>query len=352
MSPVLKRRLAGLFVLTLGLQLAHAQPAKSPRRLIEGLGLEVRAILADPKPGRTPEDAERAVAEQIAALARSAPGHLSLTDADLRGNTPLMLAASDAYPLVVQALLEDPGVRLQINVTDKAGHTAWMLARFAPSMTLVACQPGMLTRDRSLLLPPYLRRMSHLLKTRAAAVDAIVKALETAGADVRSDEELRRAWLAHCPNARPELREALATRELTSALVNEAITQQLAFNQAGRDRPKSLPAQPPEGMRFVTRGNEGPRVPAFAELLELHEIRCPKLPKPTVPQVNWTGTVQFKVVAAARAGVVEMADFELLSSKVQPRVVELLRMHILSALSRYECEGDHVFEQTFQYRID
>lgn len=352
MSPVLKRRLAGLFVLTLGLQVAHAQPAKSPRRLIEGLGLEVRAILADPKPGRTPEDAERVVAEQIAALARSAPGHLSLTDADLRGNTPLMLAASDAYPLVVQALLEDPGVRLQINVTDKAGHTAWMLARFAPSMTLVACQPGMLTRDRSLLLPPYLRRMSHLLKTRAAAVDTIVKALEAAGAEIKSDEELRRAWLKRCPNARPELREALATRELTSALVNEAVTQQLAFNQAGRDRPKSLPAQPPEGMRFVTRRSEGPGVPAFAELLALHDIRCPQLPKPTLPQVNWTGTVQFKVVAAARAGIIETADFELLSPKEDPRVVDLLRMHILSALSRYECEGDHVFEQTFQYRID
>jgi hypothetical protein len=147
-------------------QPAQAQAARTPRQLIEDLDLEVRRIVASSKPDRTPEDAQRAVADEIAALVRSAPGHLSLTDIDERGRTPLMLAARGTYPLVVQALLADPAVKLRVNQPDADGANAWMLANFAPTVTLVACEPGTLTRERYVLLPPYLRRMAHLMKTK------------------------------------------------------------------------------------------------------------------------------------------------------------------------------------------
>ena len=340
-----------LLALLTGLQPAHAEPARAPRQLIEGLGVQVRKILQNDKPSKTPEDAERAVAEQITELIRSSPGHLSLTDADMRGQTPLMLAASGAYPLVVQALLADPAVRLQINVPNEAGETAWMLARFAPSLTLVACQPGALTIERALFLPPYLRRMAQLLKSPGAGIQPIIDSLEAAGAEPQP-EAAKRAWLARCHNASPELRQALVNGELTTTLIKESLARQRDFNTALRDRPTSIPEQPPEGMKFTRVQGAAPVLP-LTELLRLQGVHCVYMAKPPVPQLNWTGLISFKVTVTNRAGIVETADFEVVSpGKEKPYVVDAFRRSVLAALAQYECEGDQAFEQEFTYRVD
>jgi hypothetical protein len=329
-------------------QPAQAQAARTPRQLIEDLDLEVRRIVASSKPDRTPEDAQRAVADEIAALVRSAPGHLSLTDIDERGRTPLMLAARGTYPLVVQALLADPAVKLRVNQPDADGANAWMLANFAPTVTLVACEPGTLTRERYVLLPPYLRRMAHLMKTKGAAIAEVINLLQQAGADA-DEEAAKRLWLVQCPNATPALREALADNRLMQTLVNEALARLREFNETALKDVKLLPDKPPKDMKFVRsdKGSDGRLLPSLA----IEQFACPHMERPKVAMLQWSGSVVIRAVVRTRAGFVEAVDFETISKYPPPaKIVDYFHAVILEALSGYECKGDRGFEQEFQFR--
>ncbi|MFG6490387.1 ankyrin repeat domain-containing protein [Roseateles sp. BYS78W] len=346
--------LALLAALWLSLQPAQAEPQRTPQQLIEKLDVEIRRILADPKATRTPDDAEHAAAEQISALVNSTPDHLSLTQPDIHGTTPLMLAVSSGYAQIVEALLVSPSVRLAINAPDEAGETPWMMASFAPTLTLVACQPGALTRERYVLLPPYLARMGYLLKNRGAALGVIVRALEAAGAEPQP-EAARRAWLARCPNSSAELRGALAQDgDLLQTLVAHAIARQAEFNKTARQSVDSLPDFPPKGMRFITAGPEA-RALRVTPLLQIRDLPCVSRPLPTLKgNIRWSGEVVLMVVASTRAGVIEVADIDALkvSGRHEDDVVPYFRARILEALAGYECEGQHVFEQEFQFKID
>jgi len=332
---------AALLLLLSALAGANAEPARTPRQLIDSLGVEIRQILEAPKPGRTPHDAERAVAEQIAALASRSPGDDTLYATDAQGRTPLMLAVSGAYPRVVNALLADPIVKALVNVRNNAGETAWMVANFAPALTLAACQPGALTLERYPLLLPYLRRMSVLMRAEPSPAAAIVSALERAGAQV-DPSAARQAWLTRCPNTEPELRAVLDKGPLLATLVDHAVGRQASFSKASREGQAGIAQKPPQQMRFVAAG---PREPALV---------CARKPALALPgALAWSGELLFKVDAATRAGVVEAADLTLLSGgEPDPRVVDYFRSVILQALAAYRCEGEHVFEQEFRFRIE
>jgi hypothetical protein len=324
---------------------------RAPRHIVERLGVEIRQILAAATPDRTPEDAERAAAAQITALIRREPGHLSLTEPDARGQTALMLAANGGYPLVVDALLADPGVKLAVNAVDKRGQTAWMIANFAPALTLAACQPGALTRERYILLPPYLLRMAHLLKTQAAGLGAIVQSLEAAGAEPQP-EAAKRAWLARCPNASPELRAALEQGPLMQTLVAHAIARQSEFNKTAQESVRSLPMRPPKDMRFISGEREhGARLAGAP--LGIHQMVCSRMRKPEIPRISWAGEILLHATVSTNAGIVEVADIDVISVKGdKPEAAgEFFRGLVLQALAGYECEGNVVFEQQFHFSV-
>ncbi|MFG6490388.1 hypothetical protein ACG04R_27215 [Roseateles sp. BYS78W] len=336
---------AALFLLTLALASAHAAAAPTPHELIAQLGLQVRRALSSTRPAeRAVADAERAVAGEIAALIHATPGDAALTEADDQGRTPLMQAVGGGYLPVVQALLTDASVRAAINMTDASGETAWMKAQFAPGMTLVACQPGTLTLDRYPLLVPYLRRMVSLMSNRKSVTVGIAQALEEAGAS-RDVDAARRAWLARCPNTDPDLRNALARGDLMTVLVNDALDRQMRFNKARAAGLASIPQRPPAQMKFINPVDR----PA-----SLTALRCASLPRPTLPgALNWSGTLRLHVVAATRAGIVEAADITVASDDApQPFIVDHFRGALIRALSNYQCEGDHVFEQEFQFKVE
>jgi hypothetical protein len=351
MLHCLQRPVAGLLLALATLQPLHAQEARTPRQLIEALDLEVRQLL-QAKAERTPEKAEQAVAEAIAALASRSPGHLSLTDSDSRGRTPLMLAARGPYPLIVQALLADPTVKLSVNQKDADGASAWMLASFAPALTLLSCEPGLLTRERYVLLPPYLQHMAQLLTTGAAPVGLVVSQLQLAGADT-DVETAKSLWLQQCPNATPALREALATGELLPTLVNEAVRSLREFNDTAQKDVKLLPASPPPGMKFVQgeRGPNGRTLPT----LDIEDMVCEHMQKPELQgMVPWSGSYIVRAIVRTRAGVVEAVDLEPMTSYRKlpmPRIVDYFNSVVLRALSGYRCKGDHAFSQEFQFNV-
>lgn len=332
------------------------QPQQSPHRLIAQLGVEIRQLLEDPKASRTPAQAEQAVADQITALIASKPGDQSLTQPDARGRTPLMQAVSGAYPLVVKALLADADVKFQINAVDRRGESAWMLANFAPAVTLVACQPGTLTRERAVLLPPYLRRMSALLRSSAASLVDILQSLQAAGADGDRDA-LRNAWLARCPNTTPELREALAgDADLMATLINHVIEQQLAYNKRVADGAADVPGAPPADMRFVVlddaTANRKTRRQPVPPLLTSSQMQCPRMPRPELPgPLNWRGEIILKAVVATRAGIVEAVDFEVKSTSRDKAAMNYFRALVLRALAGYQCQGELLFEQEFAFKV-
>ncbi|MDR7332194.1 hypothetical protein [Roseateles asaccharophilus] len=343
-------KLIALLALASALQTTQAEPDRTPRQLIDRLGVEVRQVLEKPDAGRTPEDVERAVADRIAALVAGTPGHVSLTEADDRGRTPLMQAAGDGYALVVEALLTDLSVKQAINASDAAGETAWMKASFAPALTLVACQPGTLTRERYALLHPYLHRMNHLLKTKGVAIGATIRLLEAAGAEA-AVESGKRAWLARCPNTSSELRQALAEGPLMRTLVNYAIARQAEFNKAASADVNSIPAKPPKAMKFIHEGTARRRVTNQKGSARADAVHC-AMPVPRIPSVNWSGEMTINLIAATRAGVVEAADFEGSVSTGEAFAAHAFRAAILQALRDYRCEGEHVFAQTFMFKAE
>lgn len=321
----------------------QAKAPATPTQLIDRLGVQVHQALEDRRTGLTPDGVEAAVAAQITALARRSVGDDALVATDAQGRTPLMLAVSGGYAAVVEALLADPVVRLRIDARNAAGETAWMIASTAPSMTLMACQPGLLTLERHALLAPYLRRMSQLVAHKKSPIARIQQALEDAGAE-RAPDAARRAWLARCPNASPELRLALAGDDLLRTLVNDALQRQMAFNRAYRSGLVTLPQRPPPDMRFVT---------ASARVLAVGDMTCPRMVPPTLPgSLDWTGSLRLQARIATRGGIVEAVDLGVQADDGTPAIViDHFRSLLIRTLAAYQCEGEHVFEQEFVFRV-
>lgn len=335
---------------------AAADTQPGPHQWMDELDLDLRRRLQDPARG-SPEAAEQATAARITALIGTAPGAAPLTQTDLRGRTPLMRAAAGGHARVVDALLADAGVRRTVNQASPQGETALMLANFVPSVSLVACQPGTLTLDRAALLPPYARRMTHVLRDQGRVLLQLREALLQAGA-VQDLPGLRHAWLARCPNSTPALQAALAASEdVLLTLVEQAAAAQLSFNEQAGAAPAGLPASPPAGMRFVS-----PRERATARdhsLVAGSPVRagmvCRHMARPELPRrlPHWRGTILLRAHVVTRAGAVEAVDIERLGAAQDgdgPMAQQFERA-VVRALAQYECLGDHVFQQEFQFAL-
>jgi protein TonB len=80
---------------------------------------------------------------------------------------------------------------------------------------------------------------------------------------------------------------------------------------------------------------------------------CTKMGKPEMPSVNWSGEALYKVVATVKSGRVSAIEVTSLRSGVDRKAQRALIASIESTLrDTYECPGDHVFEQEFQFRLE
>jgi periplasmic protein TonB len=80
---------------------------------------------------------------------------------------------------------------------------------------------------------------------------------------------------------------------------------------------------------------------------------CTKMGKPEMPSVNWSGEALYKAVATVKAGRVTAVEITSLRGGVDRKAQRALVQAIEATLrDSYECPGDHVFEQEFQFKIE
>jgi len=80
---------------------------------------------------------------------------------------------------------------------------------------------------------------------------------------------------------------------------------------------------------------------------------CTKMGKPEMPSLNWSGEALFKAVATVKAGRVTSVEISSLKGGVDRRAQRAMQAAIKQTLEEtYECPGDHVFEQEFQFRTE
>ncbi len=80
---------------------------------------------------------------------------------------------------------------------------------------------------------------------------------------------------------------------------------------------------------------------------------CTKMGKPDMPSVNWSGEALYKAVATVKAGRVTAVEITSLRGGVDRKAQRALVQAIEATLrDTYECPGDHVFEQEFQFKIE
>jgi protein TonB len=105
-----------------------------------------------------------------------------------------------------------------------------------------------------------------------------------------------------------------------------------------RPAPAPAPAAPPAAPRpaKVTAG-----------------MVCTKMGKPDMPSVNWSGEALYKAIATVKSGRVTAVEITSLRGGVDRKAQRALVQAIEATLrDTYECPGDHVFEQEFQFKIE
>lgn len=349
-----------LAVLALGLACAAAQAQPTPRQLIAQLGLETRP--GDGRDWTRQREAEKAVARQLRRLIADKPDDPGLTETDAYRRTPLMEAAVNGYADVVEALLSDAGVRAGIDDRDRFGATAWALSQFARPVTLIACHPRMYTRERLPLLKPYARRIAYFREGDTTSFTRIARQLVAAGS--RADAAAAKAaWLAQCPETEDALRQRLQlSDDLPGTLWGYTFER---LQQFKRDMESSATQLAPTlALNPLLPGvNAGdayeqrwprvsvPRADGPAPDSSARIIRCSRMDKPEITATNWIGEATFRLIVELQAGVPTVVDIRLTSGRLEPGVQATLQAGMLRTLASYECAGDHIFEQEFQYKI-
>ena len=81
---------------------------------------------------------------------------------------------------------------------------------------------------------------------------------------------------------------------------------------------------------------------------------CTKMSKPEMPAITtWSGEALYKAIATVKSGRVVSVEVTPLKGGVDRKAQRLLIGAITQTLQEtYECPGDHVFEQEFQFRVE
>lgn len=333
------------------------QPADTPTGWIEALEVEQRQMLDRSAPREAIAAAEGRVVQKLTELIAREPGHWSLTERDSAGNTPLTLAVTGAHLHVVKTLLTDPGVAIRINEPLPNGATPWVLASIAPRASLPACQPGLLTVERTPLLRPYWKQMNSLLGDPDKPLSSTLISLAEAGA-TPDPVRARQFWRLRCPMALPAVQAALELDDdILLAVVKQSIEAVKEFSRQVTSDRMSLAAEPKAGTvfgfpNFQYTALNGPSADPELEATSGRTI-CPIKPVPVLQgSLNWRGELAFKAIVQVEAGVITGVDLKTRQNNADRAIKNYFSALLIDALSRYVCGGQVAFSQEFVFRVD
>lgn len=106
--------------------------------------------------------------------------------------------------------------------------------------------------------------------------------------------------------------------------------------------------------RLVSTGGEHRDLmqPSRSDITGKAEEVCTRVGRPDVPVMDWKGHAAYSVLAVVKDGRVVSVEARALQGGIPRNVQRALVSAIQQALQhRYECPGDHVFEQRFDFNF-
>lgn len=201
---------------------AQSAPAESVRDWMDSLSGPINRISQTTGDWAQQRQIEERVAAKVRERIKADPEHPGLVDKTKGGSTVLMHASLNGYALVVEALLESPAVRRELEASNSTGATAWILSNFAWKQAAWVCAPSILDHDNPFSAAQYIIQSQYYTKAPESPYVRIRNAL--AGAGARQDlQAAKNAWLANCPPAKPEvIARVRASEDLLQSLLLEA----------------------------------------------------------------------------------------------------------------------------------
>lgn len=79
---------------------------------------------------------------------------------------------------------------------------------------------------------------------------------------------------------------------------------------------------------------------------------CRTMARPNIPALHWKGTARYRALATVKQGKVTAVEITVMTDGIPREANRALAMSIEQALRAYDCPGDHVFEQEFQFALN
>ncbi len=358
-SLVKRLLIIGLLAL-LRCPMAQALPpiTQDTRLALDYLATDIRQIAAEGGSWEAQRDRERKVAEAVRQRLKAKPGDSMLTVPDKDGMFPLAYASLNGFALVVEALLESPVVRGQVNTASLAGAAPFALAQLARPLTFWACDPNVLIVQVSEVVQVARQRETYYAAAPDKPFERIQQMLLDAGA-TPGNGDLERTWRKLCPASTSEASESMfAAAAPTQALI-EMAERNWARHQRMEARKASVSLETLSLSldRIPTAVSKTPPpvatpVPNVTMDVWSSNRVCRALAEPEVgPAWPWAGTANVRAVVTLQGGLPVSVVVRRVGGDMPESANRSLAWLVSRAMTLTECRGEVRYELEFAFKV-
>ncbi|RZJ11633.1 MAG: hypothetical protein EOP39_05855 [Rubrivivax sp.] len=296
---------------------------------------------------------EQRVADAIRQLVAKAPDDPSLTGSNQSKLFPLASAAMNGYALVVEALLQSPAVRQQVNAPSLGGATPIALAQLALPLNLWACNADLLFTEFSPVIEVGRLRADYYANAPDEPFERVQRLLVEAGATVNR-EAMAKAWRQHCPTDSPVAPSMLAGEsEATPRLI-------LLAQRIWRAHMRRLEAHDGqlvtdfEGIPSAVRSAPPPVATPVGNALEIWESNriCRTMAEPDIGKGwPWAGSARVRAAILIRGGLPVAVTVSRVEGDMSPAADRALAWIVSRAIAKFQCRGELRTILEFQFRV-